>query len=121
MKLFNEVEIKVGDLKTTKKLNFKKARIKSAEIESGGYNPEKGKILIDKNNKIIDGHHRTFLIKTYYGFEYKIIVKKVMISKFIFDILFYSSLVIIIPLKILIFLKKIFFCDCFLNKDDKWN
>ena len=113
-------KIKIGDLISTKKLNFKKAKVTSHEIESKGYDPKKGKILIDKNNKIIDGHHRTFLIKTYHGPEYKILVNKVSVSKFIFDLFFYLSFIVVVPIRVLVMFKKIFFCDCFLNKDNKW-
>ena len=120
MKLFKETKIKIGDLISTKKLNFKKAKVTSHEIESKGYDPKKGKILIDKNNKIIDGHHRTFLIKTYHGPEYKILVNKVSVSKFIFDLFFYLSFIVVVPIRVLVMFKKIFFCDCFLNKDNKW-
>lgn len=121
MKLFKDTEVKVGDLITTKKLNFKKAKVTSDEIEAKGYDPKKGKILIDKNNKIIDGHHRTFLIKTYNGPDYKIVVSKVNINKFIFDCFFYLSFIVVIPIRVLVIFKKLFLCDCFLNKDNKWN
>lgn len=91
MFLTNKQKIMVGKLIPTKEIEFDDSKDElTIDISSKKFSDNKGEILVDRNNKIIDGHHRVFLLKKYYGDEYIITIEKLLVPKLIYYISVFS-------------------------------
>lgn len=90
MFFINKTKIKIGELKPTKPTDYSVGNeYLIDEIKNKGYDNDRSKILVDKDLKIIDGHHRTELIKKNYGIEKQVEVHKIGISNKLFWSIFY--------------------------------
>jgi hypothetical protein len=91
MYLFRTIKVKIGELSPIKKTNYelKKNEYLIEEIDKNGYKNNKGKILVDRNLKIIDGHHRTELIIKKYGEGKEVFVNQIFIPQKVFFLFFY--------------------------------
>jgi len=108
MFLTNKQKIMVGKLIPTKEIEFDDSKNElTIDISSKKFSENKGEILVDRNNKIIDGHHRVFLLKKYYGDEYIITIEKLLVPKLIYFISVFSLAYTLIGISFLI--EKIFF------------
>jgi hypothetical protein len=108
MFLTNKQKIMVGKLIPTKEIEFDDSKNElTIDISSKKFSENKGEILVDRNNKIIDGHHRVFLLKKYYGDEYIITIEKLLVPKLIYFISVFSIAYTLIGISFLI--EKIFF------------
>lgn len=110
MFLYRKTNVRVGDLKPSKKniKNFDSFLVD--DIQKKGYDNNKSRITVDLDFKIIDGHHRFYLIKNKYGEDKIITVDKLYIPYFLFFILFIFFYIIFYPI---IFLLNLFFTDGF--------
>lgn len=91
MFLTNKQKIMVGKLIPTKEIEFDDSKNElTIDISSKKFSNNKGEILVDRNNKIIDGHHRVFLLKKHYGDEYIITIEKLLVPKLIYYISVFS-------------------------------
>ncbi len=98
----------VGKLIPTKEIEFDDSKNElTIDISSKKFSENKGEILVDRNNKIIDGHHRVFLLKKYYGDDYTITIEKLLVPKLIYFISVFSIAYTLIGISFLI--EKIFF------------
>lgn len=108
MFLTNKQKIMVGKLIPTKDIEFDDSKNElTIDISSKKFSENKGEILVDRNNKIIDGHHRVFLLKKYYGDEYIITIEKLLVPKLIYFISVFSLAYTLTGISFLI--EKIFF------------
>jgi hypothetical protein len=108
MFLTNKQKIMVGKLIPTKEIEFDDSKNElTIDISSKKFSENKGEILVDRNNKIIDGHHRVFLLKKYYGDDYTITIEKLLVPKLIYFISVFSIAYTLIGISFLI--EKIFF------------
>lgn len=91
MFLTNKQKIMVGKLIPTKEIEFDDSKNElTIDISSKKFSNNKGEILVDRNNKIIDGHHRVFLLKKHYGDEYIITIERLLVPKLIYYISVFS-------------------------------
>jgi len=76
LKLSKIRRVKLKDLKPCGKVKWtsKQLAMKSEIISS--YSARKGVITISKDNEILDGNHRYYILIEHYGGEHEIIVKK---------------------------------------------
>jgi len=121
--LGNSMVVKLGDIKLTKtRLYWSKRHDGLKESVTKNYNSDNG-LLISKDMKLIDGHHRYHFLIEEYGNDYEIKVKQ---SKFnfihvkIFGLVFLPivvlSLFILLPIITIIHGIKLIFN--YLNKND---
>jgi len=98
--MFTRKEIKkVGDLILTKEPKFDDTKIKLVEdMSTGKFDFKRKNILVDKNYKIIDGNHRVFLIKQYYGENYEIKIKKVIVNKVLYFVVVLSMVYMLLAI-----------------------
>ena len=91
MYLFRTIKVEIGQLSPIKQTNYKLKNNEYLidEISKNGYKNNKGNILVDRNFKIIDGHHRRELIIKNYGEKKEVIVNQIFIPQKVFFIFFY--------------------------------
>ena len=90
--------IKLKDIKQSNCVKYTKSRKELSEnFISEGYDVKKGIIIIDINNKILNGNHRYCLLLQEYGGDHKIEVKQRFITYNIFKFFYIISIVIIFP------------------------
>ena len=91
MFLTRKRKIKVGNLKFTKTPEFDESKTElTDDLSNKKFDEKKGRILVDRKNKIMDGNHRVFLLKKHYGDDYIVTVEKLLVHKIIYYTIMFS-------------------------------
>jgi hypothetical protein len=89
------VKVKLKNLRKTSKISPKKKYLIKASILKNKYDYRMGYIFVDKNYKIINGHHRYQSLLEINGREYEIYVKKTNKTYFFYYLTFIMPAVLI--------------------------
>jgi hypothetical protein len=100
-------KVKLGEIIQTQTVFWDKTHIGLKESIVNNYNIKNG-IVVSKNMKIIDGHHRYLIFVEHYGLDFEIEVKQIQFDfiwikmfGFVFLPLVLLSICIIIPIIII--------------------
>ncbi len=93
--------IKLKELKAVNGLDWTNEQLDMKEEIISNYDPKKGIIKISKDNKILDGNHRYFILIRHYGGEYEIEVDKKRFNRSFYLIRFWVLFLLTFPFLII--------------------
>ena len=98
--------VKLKDLKPRREVKWtsKQLAMKSEIIRS--YNPRKGIITISKDNEVLDGNHRYYILIEHYGGEHKVIVKQKRFGRKFYVVRAWIRFILLSPILIPIIIYK---------------
>ena len=86
--------VRIGNLKTAKRVKWSQEQLDLKDEIINNYNPKIG-IRISSDLRVLDGNHRTLILKEAYGDDYEVMVKDTRLP-FIIHMVFGISLIILL-------------------------
>lgn len=71
--------VRIGDIKLPKKVRWTQAQLDLRDEIINNYDPSIGVIKVSRDLRILDGNHRTTILKEAYGDDYKVLVRNTRI------------------------------------------
>lgn len=97
--MLKKTKIKLIDIRPTKKnIHWPKNQLDMIDDISNYYDENISLITVNKHNEIIDGHHRHKILCDKFGGNYEITVRKINVSKNVYDVAVLSYSLIILVL-----------------------
>jgi hypothetical protein len=102
--------VKLKDLKPRREVKWTSRQLAMKPEIISSYNARKGIITISKDNEILDGNHRYYILIEHYGGEHEVIVKKKQFGRTFYVIRAWIRFIILSPILIPIIIYKTI-CD----------
>ena len=102
------IRVRLKDLKPNRHVNWSKEQLAMKQEVIDNYNPRIKPITISSDYKVSDGNHRYVILLNHYGGDHKIIVRKSVYTKGVYD--FFSvilGLILILPYLLYQLIKKV--------------
>jgi hypothetical protein len=106
LKLSKIRRVKLKDLIPRREVKWTSRQLGLKEEIIRSYNARKGIITISKDNEILDGNHRYYILIEHYGGEHEVIVKKKRFGRKIYVIRAWFRFLILSPVLIPIIIYK---------------
>jgi len=100
------IKFKLSEIEKPRNLSWSKRQLRlEKELLS---KPLKYPLIISKDMKLLDGNHRYQSLLNNFGEEYEIVVRKISITKRVYNLLVFLFSPILIPVGVFYFCKSIF-------------
>lgn len=100
------VRVKLKDLKPRKEVKWTSKQVAMKPEIISSYNVRKGVITISKDNEVLDGNHRYYILIEHYGGEHEVIVKKKRFGRTFYAIRAWIIFILLSPILIPIIIYK---------------
>ena len=98
--------VKLKDLEPRRGVKWTKRQLGLKDEIIRSYNSRKGVITISKDNEILDGNHRYYILIEHYGGEHKVIVKQKRFGRKFYVIRAWIRFILLLPILIPIIIYK---------------
>lgn len=92
------VKVKIKDIVIPKCVVWGESHIEMTEEIISNYGNNGKYIIVDKNNKIVDGNHRFCILYKEFDGDHEILVNRILLPKKLYDVIIILGLPILLPI-----------------------